>query len=175
MLDFPGLVPPHLGSQPPWRSPPCPEPCLRMSRACSGHATLPAFSMFLWAPRPGFAEQNGRGSGLRYFRTLASFFPTPRVRVDQAKSACSAAPQDDGASRNPGHFPDARVLQVLRASRADAGAAALPTIGPPGSAPLARRGAGVAFFNATPRGQPGLPSQSSLGPAGSQGIKTFFM
>lgn len=178
MLDFPGLAPAHLGSQLPWRSPPCPEP---WSADVPGAfpATLPSplpSPCFSRAPRPGFGTRGGRGSGLRYFRTLASRPPppTPRVRVDRATSACSAASPGRWGRRQPWPLPRRPGPQVLRGSERTQAPLRLPARRATRGRPLARRGAGVAFFNALPRGQPGLPSKMYLGPAGSQRIKRRF-
>lgn len=41
----------------------------------------------------GFGTRDGRGSGMRYFRALAYVPPTPRLSVEEARSAGSVAPQ----------------------------------------------------------------------------------
>jgi hypothetical protein len=43
--------------------------------------------------RLGFGTRDGRGSGMRYFRALACVPPTPRLRVEDARSADSVASQ----------------------------------------------------------------------------------
>lgn len=161
MLDFPGLAPAHLGSQPPWRSPPCPEPWLRTSRArslprcplpCLLHVSLGLLARGLepevagevacvisgrWPPAPHPSGSGGRGH-VRLLRGVPGTTGPPPA---------PASPPTPGSSGPP-------------SLRADAGAAAAP--GPSGhqGAPTrpargwgcflqraSTRAAGVAFQN----------------------------
>ena len=92
MLDFPGLVPAHLGSQPPWRSPPCPEPSSAdvLGVFPATLSPLPS-SCFSRAPRPGLEPEVAGEVACVISGRWPPVPPTPRVRVDRAKSACSAA------------------------------------------------------------------------------------